>query len=293
MIEDNYAQLPDERLAELLYASEDRLPLEAAQEIAGRDSFLPLLCDLVMDKQSWLSDLPEWWNVVHATYILAMRGGEEAALPLLSALRWADAFDCDWVTEFMPSIMGKLGPPAIPGLTTVCQDRTAGWSARDLALKGLAATSLDHPECKDLVFGVIGQRFMDESEDRVLRQLAGQVLLDFRVQNYRMALLKFAREDWSFKDLDFCYPAGFAPEEVEWSFKRSEPEVWHYQDDWTRFYDPAEIQRRQKRWGKERIGSSQSCRLPGGSQDRVVSIWRGHKRPEAPAAPQDPDANQD
>jgi hypothetical protein len=280
-----YAALEDEQLAELLFVGEDRLGCDWAEEAARRPGLTPYLSQVVMDKANWLAELPEWWAVVHSTYLLGYKGGEEAVLPLLTALRWADAFDCDWVTEVLPAIFGRVGPAALPGLTMVVRDGTAGWSARDIALKGLAAISLNRPESADHAFQLIGERLMDEGEDRVVRQLAGQVLLDFRCAQYRMALLKFSREEWGYRDLDAWYPAGFDPDDVEMAFRQSAPDTWHYQEDWMRFYLPAEIQRRQKRWARERLGASRGGRdrvpPPGGG--RVLNLWRQGKSPEAPS----------
>ena len=207
----DYSVMDDGHLADLLYIKEDRLQREAAEEIARRNAMAGFLSQVVMDKQSWLTDLPEWWVVVHSTYMLGFKGGEEVVQPLLTALRWADAFDCDWVCEVLPSIFGRLGPPAIPGLTAVTRDTTAGWSARDIAMKGLAAISHFFPDSSTHVFSVIGQRFMDEGEDRLVRQLAGQILLDFRCLNYRLALSKFAREELALGDLSEWYPPWIQP----------------------------------------------------------------------------------
>ncbi|ADK85779.1 hypothetical protein Deba_2417 [Desulfarculus baarsii DSM 2075] len=279
----DYTTLGDEQLFEMLFWAEDRLDLEAVQEIASRDSLLPYLAQVVMDKQSWLSELPEWWAVVHCSYILGLRGDDDAVLPMLAVLRWSDAFDCDWVTELLPAIFGKLGPKAIAGLTAVCRDGSAGWSARDLAMKGLAAISIDSPESAAHVFRIIGERFMDEGEDRVVRQLAGQILLDFRRVDYRLALLSFAREENVIRNQDSWYLAGFGPEDVEWAFRNPEQDLWHYQEDWMRFYDPAEVQRRQKRWSRERLGGKKQPidRMSHGG-GHVVPITRNGKKLDPP-----------
>ncbi|MCB2186656.1 MAG: hypothetical protein KQJ78_09580 [Deltaproteobacteria bacterium] len=282
MVASEYALYEDEELFELLFTMEDRLEKVAALEIMGRRSLASALAQVVMDKQNWLAELPEWWAVVHATYLLARRGGSEAVLPLLTAMRWADAFDCDWVTELMPAMLGTLGSPAIAGLTAVARDFTAGWSARDLALKSLAAISLHEPESTDHVFRIIGERFMDEGEDHLIRQLSGQILLDFRRADYRLALSGFAREDLVPAGLDVYYPAGFGPEDVDWTFRNPVAETWHYQEDWMRFYEPSEVQRRQKRWLRERLGAKRTpheqLSEPGGG--RVLPISRQGTSPE-------------
>lgn len=280
----DYTAWDDERLAEILFMAEDRVELDLARELAQRPSLVPILAQIVMDKQSWLAELPEWWAVVHASYVLGLHGGEEVAVPMLTALRWADAFDCDWVTEYLPSIFGSLGPAAIPGLTQVVHDLAAGWSARDIALKGLASIGLKHPDSAEHVFKVIGARFMDEGEDRLVRQLAGHILLDFRRQDYRMALLKFAREELMLGDVESWYPVGFAPEDVEWAFKQGSAEIWHYQDDWMAFYQPAEIQRRQKRWARERLGTGRAAaeRRRPGTGGQLVQLFHRQPTPDSP-----------
>jgi hypothetical protein len=108
--------------------------------------------------------------------------------------------------------------------------------------------------------------------------------LDFRHPGYRMALIKFAREDWAFKDMDYLYPACLDPEEVELAFRQNQPELWHYQEDWMHFYDPGEIQRRLKRWTRERLsgaGQPRQIKPPSGG-GRVLPLWRAGKNPVEP-----------
>jgi len=280
----SYTALNDKQLAELLFIAEDRLELAWAQETARRSTLTPYLTQIIMDKANWISELPEWWAVIHSTYIIGFKGGKDAILPLLSALRWADAFDCDWVTEVLPSIFGWVGPIIIPKLTMTVHDLSAGWSARDIALKGLAAISLTYPKCTNHVFQIIGKCLMDENENRILRLLAGQILLDFRCPQYRIALLKFSREEWDPRDLDAWYPISFNPNDVEMAFRHNGSDTWYYQEDWMRFYQPAEIQRRQKRWTRERLGISQAGRdriLPQGG-GRILNLPRIIKSSEVP-----------
>lgn len=286
----DYSRLADQELIDLLFVAEDRLELAAAQQVVQRPGLAPYLGQIMMEKHHWLAELPGWWAVVHATYLLGAQGGEAAVMPMLTALRWADAFDCDWVGEVLPSIFGSLGPAVIPGLTAVVNDFTAGWSARDIAMKGLAALSLSQPDTTEHVFRIIGQRFMDEGEDRAVRQLAGQILLDFRRKDYRLALLKFAREEWMVADMEGWYQPGLDPDEVEMAFRRTEAELYHYQEDWMRFYQPAEIQRRQKRWVRERLTTSRASRerlAPGsGGGGRVLPLHGNRRDPDNPGPPE-------
>ena len=43
----------------------------------------------------------------YIVYILGAIGGKEVVLPLLKSIIWAVAYDCEWVTEELPSIFGK------------------------------------------------------------------------------------------------------------------------------------------------------------------------------------------
>jgi len=277
----------DEELTELLFVEEDRLERRAVDEILSRaDTTAPILSEIVMDKHNWLQELPEWWAPVHATYLLGALGDARGVAPLMAALRWADAFDNDWVTDFLPAIFGAVGPPSLAALEAVVSDPAAGWSARDTALKAMASVSINHPEYARAIFRRIGRVFMDESEDRTVRQFAGQVLLDFRRTEYRMALLKFAREEVAIKQNDAWYPLGFDAEDVEIAFHQAEPELWYYTEDWMRFYEPPEIQRRQKRWARDRLGRVKlNDRPPGGrGEGRVLNFDPdpGRLRPNDP-----------
>jgi hypothetical protein len=288
----DYSAMHDEQLCELMFTMEDRLPKEAALELAGRETVVTFMGQLLMDKQNWLAELPEWWAVVHSAYLLGYRGGEGAVIPLVSTLRWADAFDCDWVTEVLPSIMGKTGPAMLPQLTAVVRDLTAGWSARDLAMKGMASVTVHYPECNEHVFRIIGERLMDEGEHPVVRQLSGQVLLDFRRAEFHLPLLKFARQTWKGQEWDSAWNTAFSPENVESALRSSNPEVWHYNEDWMRFYEPSEIQRRQKRWSRERLAKTGERRGsdhdPGGSGGRVVSLATQREKSNDPPGSSDP-----
>ncbi len=280
MLTFDYNKLDDQLLSEMLLICEDRLELAAAREMAARASMTELLSAIAADKHGWLAELPEFWAPVHASFILAYHGGAEVMPPLLAALRWADAFDCDWVTEAMPSMFGSLGMLAIADLSLVANDASAGWSARGIALQGLAAVSLRCPQAKESIFGLIGNIFMDEGQDRLLRQMAGNILLDFREMSYRMALGKFAREQEGSLEAGYWQGAFFSNDDVEFAFRKLEPEILFYQDDWMRFYDPREIQRRQKRWQKERL--TQTRRPSHGSGGKVLSLWKPGDGPYKP-----------
>ncbi len=247
---EDYRSLPDELLITKLLLKEDRLPRVAVDEIIRRGPrMIGRLSAIVSDDDSWYHDLPEWWGVVHAVYLLGAIGTSGAVLPLLRSLRFADAADCDWVTQDLPSIFGAVGLPAHDGLRRIATDETSGWFTRTLALEGLAAISLRHHELIDETLDLVRSVLADPGEDRRLRQSAGLILLDFVRPQDREALLSFAAEERARKTTP--PDERLSQDAIEIAFRRGVRNAAPYTRDWLSFYDPAEIAARQRRWAEE------------------------------------------
>lgn len=189
--------------------------------------------------------------MVHATFLLGAIGGKEAVVPVLTALRWADAYDCDWVLEAIPSICGRLGLDALELLSMMAKDLTSGWYVRCIAMEGMAAIAHRHPEAAERVLEEIGGFLNDPDEDRYIRASAGHILLDFRMDAWRDTLMTFAQmEEARQKEGPFDTP-DFVQKDVEEAFNSPGKELYFYTRDWMNFYEPEEIARRQKRWKEE------------------------------------------
>ena len=245
-------KLNDDKLIDLLFTAEDRLERTAVDEILRRGGLVERLGAIVADPYNWNEPLPAWWAVVHAVYILGSVGTPETVLPLLRALRYAEACENDWVTEDLPSIFGRIGLPAVDGLKTLAADRTSGWLARAIALEGLAAITLKHPELSQEVFALIQNYFTSEDEERAFRQLAGHVLLDFLRPECRGELAAFGKDEALFEDRDEAYKAAFTHVDVEEEFRLGKPALEHYTRDWLAFYQPESMAERQGKWESER-----------------------------------------
>ncbi len=281
-----FRSLSDAELLELLYTSGDRLPRDAVEEVLRRGTqLLPALAEIVQDKASWTQPLPEWWAVVHATYALGAMERHECLVPLLTALRWADAFDCDWVTEDLPSIFGRLGPAAFDPLRAAAHDVTAGPGARSVALAGMAAIAVSAPHLSDEVIAYSAELLAGEEEPVFLRQTAANVLLDFRCRRHRKLLVAFGREEARRKREDPEYQGVFYDWEVdELLGEPQEASLEYYRRDWLAFYDPEEMDRRQERWEREKEEARQeegeAGRAPG-RQDTQAPCSCGSGRPYA------------
>lgn len=246
----DYAAMTDEALLGLLATEEDRLPGAAVDEIVSRGArMIGLLTQIVTAPENWQADLPAWWAPIHATFLLGAIGGPGAIGGLLAAAKGSDAYDVDWVFEVLPSIFGRLGTTARPPLLQWLQDARHPPFVRSLVAQGLAATTLTDPEGAGEVYRHLSAVFAD-SKDDLLKDLLGNILLDFQVAECKEALLEYARRREAEAESKFFL--AFSVDDVERAFSDPFPGRFnHYTQDWLRFYDPGEIAARQARWAEE------------------------------------------
>ncbi len=244
-------KLPDEKLLDLLFTEADGLERSVVDEVLRRGGLPDRLAEIVGDPYYWNEPLPASWAVVHAVYLLGALGTPETVLPLLRALRYAEACENDWVTEDLPSIFGRIGLPAVEGLRALAADRTSGWLARAIAIEGLAAVTLGHPEQENDVFRFIHGFFSDETEERAFRRMAGHVLLDFLRAEYREELTAFGKEERLRQDREGSCQSAFTDAEVAREFGRGERSLGPYTRDWLLFYSPDAAAARRQRWEEE------------------------------------------
>jgi hypothetical protein len=247
-----YDGLTDEALLDLLFTEEDRLPRAAVDEFLARaPRIIAPLTALVTAPESWHQELPAWWAPIHATYVLGAIGGTSVIPALIQAMEHAQAQDCDWVTGEISSIMGRLGASARQPLTELLNDRSRSAHLRATAAEALAATTLHESTDSDALFGLIGACHADAAEDERLRDVAGNILLDFQRLEHKDTLLAFAREQERKQRHNPMSPLAFSATDVIEAFTRTTPTLKHYTRDWLDFYDPEAIAQRQARWEEE------------------------------------------
>lgn len=248
----DYRKLNNEDLVDLLFTEEDRLPQEAAEEILRRgDELTSGLAGIVLDRSLWTAELPDWWAPVHATYLLGALATDAVVMPMLAALRWSDAYDCEWVVEELPSIFGTIGLAAREPLERIVDDRSAGWSARALAMDSLAAIALRNPEAEKDVMRRVADVLGDETEELGARRAAAVILLDFRCTQYKEQLISFAAEEQERFKGDPKFDGVITPKEIEKDLMVTGRDVEHYARNWLRFYTEEEMGARQQRWVEE------------------------------------------
>lgn len=247
----NYRKLNNDEIIDLLFTEADTLPRQAVDEILRRSSELvPELAAIVTDRVLWMTPPPDWWSAVHATYILGAIGTDEVITPLLASLRWSDAYDNEWVAEDLPSIFGSMGKKACKRLEDIVTDRSAGWSARAIAMDSLAAVALKEPEFEEEIIRIIAAILDDPTEDEGARRAAANILIDLRRMDCIDAIIAFAREDEKKLKHDEHYPV-LRVKEIKEELARAKRSTAFYTRDWMAFYDEGEIQKRQRRWAEE------------------------------------------
>lgn len=248
----DYSILDNNTLVNLLFTEEDRLPRAAVDEFKKRgNNIIEPLSQIVREESNWNKDAPEFWAPIHAVFILGAIGAQETITPLISAVKWSEAYDVDWVFEAFPAIFGKIGTPAIEDLRKFVQDKEQDWYVRTIALHGLASIAASHTETEDNTILFIHSIFANKEENMDIRASAANVLLDFARSEYKDSLLAFCQEEKKFREKQAIPVVSFDENFVEIIFSENKKQTGYYSRDWLSFYDDDSIRIRQERWEKE------------------------------------------
>ena len=236
----DYAGLTDQDLIDLLFSEEDRLPRAAVDEILRRGAPMAERLFRILDAdESWDADLPRWWAVVHAVFLVAALKPPGALEVLLRAVEKADGLDVDWIADDARFLLGSFGPPAIPVLKPLAEEESGDPWFRILINEAMGWIAQQHPEVRDEVLPVLRGIASDPSAEANLRAFAGAQLLDFLLPEDRELILSVADEEI------------FARQDVEEEYSGKIPVRPRQAHDWMEFYDPARIAERQARWKQE------------------------------------------
>ena len=248
----DYQALDDSKLVNLLFTEEDRLPRAAVDEFIKRgNSMIEPLSKILLEESNWTKERPEFWTPIHAVFILGAIGTQEAVSPLITAIKWSEKYNVDWVFEVFPSIFGKIGIPALESLRQFVQDKEQDWYVRTIALQGLASITLKNPEVADDIFFYINSFYTNLHEDMDFRVQAANTLLDFVRSEYKESLLAFCQEERRFREKEPFPIVAFDEKDVERIFSTNGKHIALYTRDWLSFYDEEHIKKRQERWKTE------------------------------------------
>ncbi|HLY10726.1 MAG TPA: hypothetical protein VKW04_15595 [Planctomycetota bacterium] len=240
-------RLTESQVLELLHREEDRLERQVVDDgLSLGERMIWRLTDLCRDERSWMQTGPASWAPIHATYILGAFEDSRALMGLLASLRWSAKYGVDWVFEKLPSILGRIGRPALLPLKARVADSDAGELDRMTELHALAAVAARHPvhqgEVLDFVRGIAD----NADEQEYIRSVAASVLLHFvRPGDRKTVVASAIRQEWGDRT-----PL-FDSQEVEDVFARGLQQLEIYRKEWLDFYTPEAIEARQRRWSEE------------------------------------------
>ena len=242
----------------LLIRSEDRVPRNLIDECVRRGDEILDLAEGVLGKEYfWSDDVGggEWWLRLHAVMILGLLQGERAGTLLAQFLgRIDEARDedlQDWLAGHWPAFFRNKPEETIEALAPLIADRSRDGFVRIDALEVVLARAAEAgEEALGRALRTVETFAFDESEDLQTRSMAGSRLLDFARPEHRTRLEKLADAQSG------PYPV-FDRESVREAYTAAASGIpTARSDDPWRFYEPGEIEARQRRWEKEAAARS-------------------------------------
>lgn len=212
----------------------------------GRE-VVPPLSRILEDRQYWEAPDERGWMPVHAVKLLGTLADPQALPSLVRALVLADETDYDWVMEDLPTVFGRIGPPAVePLMAFILRYRgdEKFCYARSMAAEGLAAIAPNHPEERERVLSFLHGLFSEGEDPEFLGFVAGH-LVDLA-------------DPSSLPILEGAFTRGLIAEGiidreyVQKSWKKGERTLAASRRDLLDFYDPQQIAERQARWEEGR-----------------------------------------
>ena len=149
-----------------------RVGREAPRELLDRilargQAAVPALIELATDTYLHSAEAkePEVWAPVHAIGLLGELEAAEAVAPLIPLLQ----LDDDWLNEYLPQALGRIGRPAVEPLRAALFDRDLDTWAATTAAHGLKDAAVHHPELRDEVVKALAARLdvRDDARDDV------------------------------------------------------------------------------------------------------------------------------
>ena len=260
---------PDESLAgysaaellQLLVRDRDRVRRNVIDECARRgDEMLDVLSGVLGDERYWTAEpaMGEWWLLLHAVMILGVMQSERAG-SLLTRFARRLAQDDDellqsWVTGTWHVLFRNKPPSVMSELRKLAQDEDLNGQFRADAAKAYVslAMGIDGTALEDALRWIADIAF-DQSTDAAVRQLMGDILLDFPRPEYRSSLEALAREESD--DFPLFYEEDI---ELAYTLPLHDSPAWEIDDDPWSFYSPDAIVERQDR-GERKDARSDSA----------------------------------
>ena len=240
-----FSHLSIQELLNKLEELGDQVPGELAQAILAKEqeAVIPL-CDVLEDVDYWEAEDNRVWMPLHAVKLLGMLADPRALPQLVNALILAYEVDDDWIMEDLPTVFGRIGPPAISLLEEFIHAHERDnefWRSRSIAVDGLVAIALHYPHEQERISTFLHGLFLEEDDPEFLGFAAGSIL--------------DLGDPSSIPVLEKAFDRGFIDEfiinrdDLLIDEKRS---LAIYNTDLLNFYNPEQVAERRARWDKEK-----------------------------------------
>ncbi len=264
------ASLDEATLIERLRRDGDRAPRNLIDACAERGDAMVLALQRLLHSPAFdaSNDDDDWWMSLHAAMIAGLIPSESAGTLLIELMGRLEAVDdyamTDWLAGYWPALFANKPLSIEVPLRALAEsgehDDFVRTQAADAVVRLACREGDEQREAAiDWVAGLAG----DQTQALDSRTNFCFTLLDFPRDRHRPLLEELARlqsglgRDFDKHNIEQVYDAG-----------RDQPEWERFADPW-KFYDPAEIENRQRRWAKEDAAGDQSSDdLFGGPYDR-------------------------
>jgi len=240
-----FSHLSIQELLSKLEELGDQVPRELPQAILAKkqEAVIPL-CDVLQDGDYWEADDNRQLMPLHAVKLLGMLTDPRALPHLVDALILACKVGDYSIMEDLPTVFGRIGPPANPLLEEFIHAHKGDnefWYPRSTAADGLLAIALHHPHEQERILTFLHELFSEEDDEEFLG-FAAKSLLNFS-------------DPSSIPVLEKAFDRGIIDDYIirrdDLLKKRVKP-LGMYNNDLLHFYDPEQVGERQVRWEMER-----------------------------------------
>ena len=240
-----FSHLSIQELLSKLEELGDQVPRELAQAILAKEqeAVIPLR-DILQDDNYWEVEDNRQWMPVHAVKLLGMLADPRALPHLVDALILACKVGDYSIMKDLPTVFGRIGPPAIPLLEEFIHAHKGDnefWYPRSTAVDGLLAIALHHPHEQERILTFLHELFSEEDDEEFLG-FAAKSLLNFS-------------DPSSIPVLEKAFDRGIIDDYIirrdDLLKKRVKP-LGMYNNDLLHFYDPEQVAERRSWREKER-----------------------------------------
>jgi tetratricopeptide (TPR) repeat protein len=269
-VQDVFSQLSTEELLHKLEELGDRAPMELIQAILAKSKeVVGPLSRILQDKQYWEAQGDKLWMPTHAVKLLGTLADPEALPQLIDALVLAEKTDDEWVMDDLPTVFGRIGPPAVEsliGFINAHRGYYSMWWSRSVAANGLASIAIQHTQERERILSFLHGLFSEDEDTEFMGSIACD-LLDLHDSSSFPVL-----EDAFNRDLIDKYIISREDFLEEREEPPDEKALVHYKTDLLEFYVPEEVARRQERWEEERKEREQLAAQKRESREKSISI---------------------